>query len=230
MNILLIVVIAILAIGLIVGGVRGFTDMLFETATTLVAIILASLLCSPIANAVIKNEDFMTKIENKVTDVMKLDELAAKTPSAEELFKNMNLPSVITDGIAKSIDSQTGVTVKAAAEATSAFIARMIVYVACFIVLVILAIIVLHLLDHIFDLLNKLPVLKELNALAGAVVGLVLALLAVWIFFAIVTLLSSSSFGMSMMEQIAASNFLSFLYNNNIPMQIITNKVGNLLG
>ena len=229
MNVLLIVVIAILIIGVIVGWVRGFTNMLFETATTLVAIIFAVILCSPVAKAIMKNENLMTKLDTKITQTLKLDDLANKMPSSEELLKNVGLPSVITKNIAKSLDGKTESTAKAAAQATSQFLAKMIIYVAVFIVLVILGIIVLHVLDSFFDLLNKLPVVKEVNAFVGAIVGLVLALLAIWIFFAIVTLLGSTPFGASMLESIASNPFLNFLYNNNIPMQFITNRVQNLL-
>ncbi len=229
MNVLLIVVIAILIIGVIVGWVRGFTNMLFETATTLVAIIFAIILCSPVANAVMKNEKLMTRLDTKITKSLKLDDLANRMPSSEELLKNVGLPSVITNNIAKSIDGKTESTAKAAATATSQFLAKMIIYVAVFIVLVIIGIIVLHLLDSFFDLLNKLPVLKEVNSFVGAVVGLVFALLVIWIFFAIVTLLGSTPFGANMLDSIAGNPFLNFLYNNNIPMQFITNKVQGLL-
>lgn len=229
MNVLLIVVLAILVIGIVVGWVRGFTNILFETATTLVAIIVAVILCSPVAKAIMKNEKLMTGLETKITKSLKLDDLANRMPSSEELLKNVGLPSVITKNIAKTIDGKTGSTARAAATATSQFLAKMIIYVAVFIVLVIVAIILLHVLDGFFDLLNKLPVLKEVNSLVGAVVGLVFALLMVWLFFAVVTLFGSTGFGASMLESISSNKFLSFLYNNNIPMQFITNRVQNLL-
>lgn len=229
MNILLIVVLAILIIGIIVGWFRGFTNILFETATTLVAIILAIILCGPVAKAIIKNENLMGKLESKVSSALKLDEAANKVPSADELFKNVNLPSVITDKISSGLDEKTQNTAKAAAQATAQFVSRLIIYVACFIVVFIVAIIAIHLLDKFFDLINKLPVVKEVNALVGAAVGFLLALFVVWLFFAVVTLLSSTPFGASMMTQISSSKILNFLYTNNIPMQFITNKVNSLL-
>jgi uncharacterized membrane protein required for colicin V production len=229
MNILLIVVLAILIIGVIVGWFRGFTNIIFETATTLVAIILAIVLCGPVAKAIIKNENLMGKLETKVSSALKLDEAANKVPSAEELFKNVSLPSVITDKIASGLDAKTQNTAKAAAKATAQFVSRLIIYVACFIVVFIVAIIAIHLLDKFFDLINKLPVIKEVNSLVGAAVGLLLALFVVWLFFAVVTLLGSTGFGASMLSQISSSKFLNFLYTNNIPMQFITNKVNSLL-
>ena len=229
MNVLLIVVLALLVVGFVFGLIRGFTNILFETATLLVAIIIACILCSPVANTIIRNENMMNRLTDKVYKGLKMEEVVNKTPSTSEFFKNMNLPSAITDNVAKSLDEKTGVTVRAAAEATAGFVARMIIYVAVFIALVIAAFIVIRILDHFFDLVNKLPVFKEVNALAGGAVGIVFALFLIWVFFALVTLFGSTPFGASMLEQISSNGFLSFLYNNNLPMLIITNSIGKLI-
>ncbi len=228
MKYLVFIVIAILLIGIIVGVVKGFTNMLFETATTFVSLIFAAILCSPVANAICKNEKLMTGLTDKIASVMKLKELANKIPSTDDYLKNINLPDVIKDKIASGILSGASKTSLNLANATAEFIAKLIIHIACFIVLFILAVVVLKLLDKFFDLVNKLPGLKQANKLLGAALGLVLALFIVWIAFALVTLLGATSFGSSMLQAISDNKFLSFLYNNNLPMAFITKKVEGL--
>lgn len=227
-NYLLLIVVAILIIGLIMGIVKGFTNMLFETATTLVSIVGAALLCSPVAKAIIKNEKIMTGLSDKIASVMKLKDLANKVPSAEDYLKNINLPDVIKEKLLSGALSGKNDTALNMANVTAEFIAKLIIYIACFIGLFIVFVIVLKLLDHFFDLLNKLPGLKQANKLLGAILGLVLALFIVWIGFSIITLLGATPVGTKLLENISGNKFLSFLYNNNLPMQFITKKVEGL--
>lgn len=223
-NYILLIVIAILVIGLVLGIVKGFTNMLFETATTFVSLIGAVLLCSPVAKAIIKNEKLMTGLSDKLASVMKLKDLAEKVPTAEDFLQKINLPDVIKNKLLSG-DPKTSVNM---AEITSTFLAKLIIYIACFIALFIALVIVLKILDKFFDLLNKLPGLKQANKLLGAALGLVFALLIVWIAFSIITLLGATPVGADMLSKISENRFLSFLYNNNLLMLFITKKVEGL--
>ncbi len=233
MNILFIVVIVILAIGVLAGLKIGFTDMLFEMATTLVSMIAAVVLCSPVAKIIMQNEKMMTGLIGKINNVLKLKELAQKAPSAQDFLNNIAIPDVIKDKIVsgdmlQNFDNKTDVTVNAMADSVANFIGMVIIYAACFIVIFIVAIIALNILNHFFDLVNKIPGIKQTNKLLGAAFGLVIALMIVWAFFAVITLFSANPWGANLLQSIAESKFLSFIYNNNFPMQIITKKVEGL--
>jgi len=228
MNTLFWIVLVILIAGLVVGLVRGFTDMIFETATTFVSIIVACILCSPVAKAIMKNENLMTKLNEKIYSALKLGDLVKKFPSGKDLLQNVNLPSIITDKVANTIDAGKEATATVVANNLTQFLSSMIIYVACFIVLVIVAAIALHILNSFFDLVTKIPGIKEANKLLGAALGVVLALMIVWVGFALITLCGSSEFGAGLLQDISENAFLNFLYKNNIPMQIITKKVEGL--
>ena len=88
--------------------------------------------------------------------------------------------------------------------------------------------ILLFVLNKILDLVAKLPLLKQANQLAGLALGTVQAILIIWLFFAIVTVISGTEFGQSIFGYINSSKLLSFLYTNNIPMNFITKTVANL--
>ena len=73
----------------------------------------------------------------------------------------------------------------------------------------------------ILDSITKLPGIHLVNAIGGAVFGLVNALIFIWILCMIVTALASTEFGINTLGMIKESPFLSFIYNNNLLLQLI---------
>ena len=97
----------------------------------------------------------------------------------------------------------------------------MIINAIAFVVTLILAIIALAILCKTLDLLAKLPLLKQINAVAGLGAGVVEGLLLVWILFVILTMFAGSEFGRSSLEMIAENPLLDFLYKNNMVSKFI---------
>ena len=62
----------------------------------------------------------------------------------------------------------------------------------------------------------RLPVLSGLNRLAGLVLGFAEGVLLIWIFFFVVTVCSSMEWGGTLLKMIAGSEFLTWLYRNNL--------------
>ena len=69
----------------------------------------------------------------------------------------------------------------------------------------------------------KLPVLKEINQVAGGVVGLVQGLLIFWIFCTVLAMFSNFEWAQALYKMINESAILSVLYDTNILLRIITN-------
>ena len=83
--------------------------------------------------------------------------------------------------------------------------------------------IILCIVGKALDLVSKLPVLKELNQLAGGIIGLVQALLIFWLFCTILAIFSNTQWAQNLYKMINESTILSTLYNGNFLMKIITN-------
>lgn len=66
------------------------------------------------------------------------------------------------------------------------------------------------------EILTKVPGLSLLNRLAGAGFGFVQQLLTLWIFFLLVAIFSSTSWGESLYHLIQNSICMSYLYENNL--------------
>ena len=108
------------------------------------------------------------------------------------------------------------------------FLAKTILGALCFVLVFIIAMILLYALNKVLDIFAKLPLLKQANKLVGMALGLVQGILLVWLFFALVTVISGTEFGQTMFRYINESKLLSFLYTNNIPMNFITKTVADL--
>ena len=85
----------------------------------------------------------------------------------------------------------------------------------------VLAIIALALLCKTLDLLAKLPVLRQINTVAGLAAGIAEGLLLVWVLFAILTMFAGSEFGKDALAMIGENPLLDFLYKNNLVSKYI---------
>ena len=65
------------------------------------------------------------------------------------------------------------------------------------------------------NIIGELPVLGLVNHIAGAVLGLVLAIVIIWIGFLVMTLAYSTEPGMACFEMVEKSQILQFLYDTN---------------
>jgi len=103
-------------------------------------------------------------------------------------------------------------------EYAAAFLARMVIYIVSFLVAFLLAIIIVKALIVAVDILGELPVVGVLNRMGGAVLSVGIALIVIWLAFLILTLIYSTVIGRAFFEQIEQSQFLTYLYENNMIM------------
>ena len=97
----------------------------------------------------------------------------------------------------------------------ASYISRLVLKVASFLVTFLLAIIIVKALMVAVNIIGELPVLGFVNHLAGGILGLLAALLIVWLIFLGLTLLYSTSVGHTCFGMIEKSVFLKFLYDHN---------------
>lgn len=101
-------------------------------------------------------------------------------------------------------------------EYVAAYISRMVINVVSFLVTFLLAIIIVKALIVAVDIIGELPGIGFFNHLGGALVGILMALLIVWLLFLVVTLAYSTEIGTSCFEMIEQSKVLTFLYERNV--------------
>ena len=97
----------------------------------------------------------------------------------------------------------------------AAYMARLVLHLISFLVTFLLAIIIVKALMFAVNIIGELPVLGLVNHIAGAGLGLVLAVVIVWLGFLIMTLAYTTEVGMACFDMMEKSQILQFLYDTN---------------
>ncbi len=243
-NWLLIAVILIIVAGIIFGAVKGALKMIFVIVATVLAISLTILL-SPITKAKMmsspsiynffysKTEAIAEKNKWAQTIAMLLEEKEDKPESGGtesidligELMDAMGVPekfkeSVVGDeSVIANIEASSDADVNERSESIQkgvyTGITNVIVKAVAFLLTLLIVGIVLAMLGGVTNLLGHLPGIDKVNSIVGAMAGGLIALVIVWIIFAVITMFSATAFGQKMLALITENPILSFIYNHN---------------
>lgn len=142
-----------------------------------------------------------------------LQETAIKSADIPEIFKTMLLKNN-TETMYKKL----GVTTFA--QYVGAYLARMIINVVAFLITFIVVTLILRAIIFALDIVTELPVLGCLNRIAGAGLGLAIALVIVWVAFIVLTLLYTTKAGYNIYTMIQNDTWLKLIYDYNPLMKI----------
>ena len=198
------IIIAIILLFTFLGYKRGLIKVAIKLCTFIIAIIIAFALYKPISNLVIENTSIDESIESAITDRI----LPEGASVDDEVELSNDLPSVILE------NSEN--TVKGIATSFS----NTIIETGCFLIIFIAVKIILKFVTVLADLIAKLPILKQFNALGGTIYGVLEGLIIVFVGFAIVSLIAPL-LDVSILEAINSSTLGSIFYNNNIILNFI---------
>ncbi len=227
MNWLLIAVLGILALFAILGLSRGLIKTIFMTCSMIVAI-LAAVFISPFLHGYLQENakvtDFLTE---KVYIAMDLSNLSLELPDSAEYVDAISIPDNFKVVLAEKIEDSDffNAATEQISDRVCEFIVNIILYTFSYIAVFVITLFLLAILGKALNIISKLPVIKQANKLAGLLLGLIQGLLIVWTFFILLTMLSSTGVGNAGLTMIAQNDFLSFLYNNNVLMSFLTNKI-----
>ena len=93
--------------------------------------------------------------------------------------------------------------------------------IACIVTYVVVYL-VLHIILNVLDLVVKLPVLKGINRFMGMLAGGVKGFLIVWVAFYLIHIMAATEWGTRLVTYIRENEFLAFLYQHNLLVQIFT--------
>lgn len=94
-----------------------------------------------------------------------------------------------------------------------------------FLIALIAAWIVVHMISQMLGIVSKIPILSGANRFFGLFAGGVYGLVLVWIAFYIIALCSTSEFGRAIISYIYESDLLKFLYENNIVLTVMLHYI-----
>ena len=91
--------------------------------------------------------------------------------------------------------------------------------IACIVTYVVVYL-VLHIILNVLDLVVKLPVLKGINRFLGMLAGSIKGFLIVWVVFYLIHIMATTDLGTRLVTYIGENEFLAFLYQHNLLVQI----------
>ena len=226
-NFLLIAVLATFAVCVIQGYRKGFLRIVISVIG-IVLIVGAVLVISPyVSDYLIGNENIYGGVKGKVSGIFAEDnsKLDNTIPENQELtIESYQLPQLLKNALIQNNTAEVykQMMVEFFEDYISGYLSRLILKAVSFVAIFLALSIVLWLALKSADLITKIPIIKGFNRFLGVVAGLVNALLLTWIFFVVVVMFLGNEAGGKLMEEIYRSEFLTFLFNENILMQFLT--------
>ena len=139
----------------------------------------------------------------------------AEIPRELQMFKDLLLVNNNSE-----IYKQLGV--KTFAQYVGSFMAKLFIDIVSFLCTFLLVTIIIRAIVFALDIVAELPGIGAVNHLAGGLMGVLGALIVVWVLFLAITLLFTTSIGKEMFRMIEANGFLQVLYDYNPVLKLAT--------
>ena len=242
MNWLLIVVLGIILVTGVVGYYKGLIKTILSMATIILSAVLTSMIAPKVSEILCENESVYGSVYDVLSENLDLSDvtatLAAQTgekldeATQSEILDKVGIPPVV-----KEIVIDSGNLEKFASENAEKFesylynlLANLIINAASYVLVFIAISIILAVVASVLNIISKLPGLKSLNRMAGAMIGVVEGFVIVWIFFILVSVLPGNEFMEKCNSNIEESSVLTYLYDNNIIMNVVADYVEEVEG
>lgn len=218
MNWMLVVVLLILIGNTLIGLKAGFIKTVFSLVSMVIALVMTIFL-SPYVNDILKgNDKFYGSMKEKAAKVLVLEEKEAETSDQEEFIEGLPLPKsfkkTLVENKEKGVDN-----IK---DYIADYVAGTIINALSFIITFAVIFILLWVISLALNILSKLPLLNQINKMAGLIAGLLHGLVIVWILFILLTAFGGTQFGKEAFVLIEENAVLSVIYNNNLLLRFVS--------
>lgn len=204
------IIVAVIAICIIIGYVRGLTGCLIKILSFVLSLVIAFILFVPVSNFVIENTQIDESLEKSIREM-----LISDNKSSEE-----EMPTAMSDYINKKAEEIVDNAKEEVVNATARDISQTIVKAGTWIALFIVARIALIFLKLITSLISKLPVIKQCDKLGGIIYGVLEGLLITYFALAVISFITPIT-NKNLSENINKSYLGSQMYNHNLLLKII---------
>lgn len=202
MNIIDIAILAILAISIAYGLYKGFVHALLSLGCGLLAFVLAFTFSPKLAEELSNNPGLSSTLATYTDSFTRVEDSAVKNYAVYQLNEanidqlladHVHLPAVIEDALKDNLLSNAlqGKGLNTVNDYVSNTIVSIAISILCFIVCYIAAHLVLSLLVNIISHVFKLPLLKQLDWLAGGVLGLLRGAVLLYVLFLALPLIAT---------------------------------------
>ena len=233
MNIVDIVIIAILGLSVLVGLYRGFISSVASVGGCLLSLGLSFWLSPMVAGWVRNNPDILKTLASYTDAATKLgDQALASTPvasltpdSIQGILSRVALPAPLNTLLQNNLQNEVFGAAADVGTYVSQTIVGAILNVICFVLCFIVLMLVIHFILNFLKVVFKFPVLKQLNSLAGAILGLLRGVLLCFVAFALLPLVQTMLPMQQVNELVQASALAPLFSNGNLILSIMKGKL-----
>ncbi len=227
-NIVDIIGIIIVLICAFIAFKKGFVKTFFGFISTFVAIILAFTLCNTGVMIIKQNTGIDEWIENTLTVSLKIEQKEEISGDSNEEptvsdEDNKNILENVFENLPENIQSMVGFeeykenTKKTVVASATEVILKILSWIIIYVLVRLLLLVVCLICNGIMNI----AFLKQINNLAGLILGVILGLFRVYIILAVISFLVAVVPLESVVELIKSSMIISLMYENNILISLI---------
>ena len=209
-----IILIAIILINIIICYKKGLVKLAVGLIAVFIAIICAIIFYKPVSNIIIKNTEIDEEIKNTIINTLTTNNEKYNEQKDDGIMKYMQ--SYVDDAMNKTKNE----IVLEAANVVSEKVINICVFLAIFIVVRVLAM----LLTILADAIMSLPILKQFNKAGGVLYGGIKSLVIIYLILAIIFVITYITGNTVISEAISKSYITKIFYNNNIILNFIFKK------
>lgn len=225
-NLITLAVVALVLMCALIGYKRGLIKSVLSAAGIVGAIILANILNPYVADFLADFTSLREDIHDKIEVSMGVDELEEQLTvyDQEKLLESMDMPELVKNyirsGNASLEKGQT--TVVSYIDYVVDYLTDMVMKGVAYLLTVVITSLIILILLALSNILPGIPVLNGLNRWGGVIFGIVQAILITWVAMLVITFMSAFSWAKDMMDMIDGSAMLSYLYDNNVFLKVVT--------
>ena len=211
------VVVAIIAVFAFIGIKRGFIRSCIGLCSVIISLFI-SIWAYPIVTDFINN----TSLNETIASTVELG-LEDKSDSASE-NDDSGIFSILPDSAQDAIESGTEVVADSARKATAQAISTLAINIISILIVFIVVRIIMFLLSLTLGFITKLPVIKSINKLLGAIFGALCGILVVYLLLALLAFTSAINTDNPIGKSVKESYIASQMYDNNFIIECISGK------
>lgn len=222
------VVILVLLLGFLIGRRNGLVKMLMRVVYS-IASFGASLFFYPIVSGFIRQTPLFDSVKDGVISALGLETAVQAYTKQQEvnIISSLQLPDAFKDKMLENNNSVIYDLLGADSFVSyiGGFIAGVIINVVLVWVLFILFMFLLRVVLKGAGLISKLPVIRGIDRIGGALLGLFLAVLVIWTGCSIIYAFVTKPFMFSVYTEIAASKTAAAFYEHNLLLDLIMKRL-----
>lgn len=212
------------------GSRQGLIRLIYSAAALIAAMILSQCLSVPVSDFVEKNTHIYDMVKEQtdryVAENIKENIEGSAGHAGEDILGALNLPKPFTDSLSKNyLKDGTSFNSDDVCEYVSGGLASLCVDAMVTVILFLIIWGILKVVSEVFDVFAKLPVINEINRLAGAAAGVAKGILILWVLCILLMAMAGTPAGNALMDAVDSNAFLRFIYNTNVFAKLLGNLI-----